>query len=43
MFEGIECPCPNNPKAFAELEQGYLGEDFEFDQETQLFIKRRSQ
>lgn len=42
MFEGIECPCPNNPKAFAELEQGYLGEDFEFDQETQLFIKRRS-
>jgi phosphorylcholine metabolism protein LicD len=42
MFEGIECPCPNKPKEFAEIEQGYLGEDFEFDQETQLFIKRRS-
>ncbi len=42
MFEGIKCPCPNKPKEFAEIEQGYLGEDFEFDQETQLFIKRRS-
>jgi hypothetical protein len=42
MFEGIKCPCPNRPKEFAEIEQGYLGEDFEFDQETQLFIKRRS-
>jgi hypothetical protein len=43
MFEGIECPCPNDPKGFAEIEQGYLGEDFEFDQETQLFIKRRTE
>ena len=42
MFEGIKCPCPNKPKEFAEIEQGYIGEDFEFDQETQLFIKRRS-
>ena len=42
MFEGIECPCPNKPKDFAELEQGYLGEDFEFDPETLLFVKRRS-
>ena len=42
MFEGIKCPCPNKPKEFAEIEQGYLGEDFEFDQKTQLFIKRRS-
>ena len=42
MFEGIKCPCPNKPKEFAEIEQGYLGDDFEFDQETQLFIKRRS-
>jgi hypothetical protein len=43
IFEGIECPCPNRPKDFAEIEQGYLGEDFEFDQETQLFVKRRSE
>jgi len=42
MFEGMQCPCPNKPKEFAEIEQGYIGEDFEFDQETQLFIKRRS-
>ncbi len=42
MFEGIKCPCPNKPKEFAEIEQGYIGEDFEFDPETQLFIKRRS-
>ena len=42
VFEGIECPCPNDPKAFAELEQGYLGEDFEFDEETQLFVKSTS-
>lgn len=43
MFEGMEVPCPNKPKEFAELEQGYIGEDFEFDEETQLFIKRRSE
>jgi len=43
MFEGLELPCPNKPKEFAEIEQGYLGEDFEFDQETQLFVKRRSE
>ena len=43
VFEGIECPCPRNPKEFAEIEQGYLGEDFEFDQQTQLFVKRRAE
>lgn len=42
MFEGMQCPCPNKAEEFAEIEQGYLGEDFEFDQKTQLFIKRRS-
>ena len=42
MFEGMQIPRPNQPKAFAEIEQGYLGEDFEFDQKTQLFVKRSS-
>jgi phosphorylcholine metabolism protein LicD len=40
QFEGLMCPCPNKVQDYLEICYGYIGEDFIFDSETNLFIKK---
>ena len=37
QFEGRTCPAPHRVQAYLETVYGYLGEDAEYDQETQKF------
>ena len=40
QFEGRTCPAPHRTQAYLEGVYGYLGEDAEYDKETQKFRKR---